>query len=122
MLGELLWLLIGGSFIGGKAIKEQRQISRSRRNPYWYTGKKFDHERQDYYTSMYFHDKKKMEELLGAPLTMYSVNNPRPAVAELLKREGLDYYDARTECQAWAMASGYRKDKNGDWRKPWWKI
>lgn len=121
MVADLLWLVLGGGFITAKLGKEKAQISRTNKNPNWFTTKNYNLERQRYYESMFYHDKQQMAKLLDAPIKEYGVL-PRKAVTELLKKEGIDYHDIHEASEEWCRASGYKKDQYGNWKKPWWKL
>ena len=117
-----MWVLLGGAVLGGSAVKDARNKYRSKHNHYWWSDKNFDTDRQTYYRHMCIFEKEKAEEMLGHPLVMGSpLDLYRPSVEELLKREGIDYYDSRVETENWKRAAGYRQDANGQWKKPWWK-
>ena len=108
MIGELLWVMIGGAVLGGSAIKDARNQYRSKYNPYWWSNKHFDTDRQTYYKHLCLFEKDKAEKLLGHPLEKGSpLDLYRPSVEEFLRREGIDYYDSRVEMENWKRAAGY---------------
>lgn len=112
MLGELLWFMLGGAVLGGSAVKDARNKYRAKHNPYWWSDKKFDMKRQSDYELMCVFEPKKVEELLGHPMVKGSpLDLHRPSVEELLKREGVDYYDSRVETENWKRAAGYDKKR-----------
>ena len=112
MVIELLWVLIGGAFLGGSALKDAHNRNIAKYNPFWWTDKHFDIERQTYYKNLCLFEKGKAEKLLGHPLENgTTIDLYRPSVEEFLKREGIDYYDSRAELENWKRAAGYNNKR-----------
>lgn len=109
MLGELLWLFLGGGYIGGKCISEQARIARDRRDPFWWSSKNYNLKRQSEYEQMVFSEKEKVEKMLGRPIVISSIKNKREVVTELLKRDGYDYYDLREALDEEARVKGRKR-------------
>lgn len=109
MLGELLWLFLGGGYIGGKCISEQARIARDRRDPFWWSSKNYNLKRQSEYEQMVFSEKEKVEKMLGHPIVISSIKNKREVVTELLKRDGYDYYDLREALDEEARVKGRKR-------------
>lgn len=109
MLGELLWLFLGGGYIGGKCISEQARIARDRRDPFWWSSKNYNLKRQSEYEQMVFSEKEKVEKMLGHPIVISSIKNKREVVTELLKRDGYDYYDLREALDEEARVKGWKR-------------
>lgn len=109
MLGELLWLFLGGGYIGGKCISEQARIARDRRDPFWWSSKNYNLKRQSEYEQMVFFEKEKVEEMLGHPIVISSIKNKREVVTELLKRDGYDYHDLREALDEEARVKGWKR-------------
>ena len=109
MLGELLWLFLGGGYIGGKCISEQARIARDRRDPFWWSSKNYNLQRQSEYEQMVFFEKEKVEKMLGHPIVISSIKNKREVVTELLKRDGYDYHDLREALDEEARVKGWKR-------------
>lgn len=109
MLGELLWLFLGGGYIGGKCISEQARIARNRRDPFWWSSKNYNLKRQSEYEQMVFSEKEKVEKMLGHPIVISSIKNKREVVTELLKRDGYDYHDLREALDEEARVKGWKR-------------
>ena len=109
LLGELLWLFIGGSYIGGKCISEQARALRGQRDPFWWSSKNYNLKRQSEYEQMVFSDKEKVEKMLGHPIVISSIKNKREVVTELLKRDGYDYHDLREALDEEARVKGRKR-------------
>ena len=101
MLGELLWLFLGGGYIGGKCISEQARIARDRRDPFWWSSKNYNLKRQSEYEQMVFFEKEKVEKMLGHPIVISSI--------KLLKRDGYDYHDLREALDEEARVKGWKR-------------
>ena len=108
MIGELLWVILGGAYIGGKLLSEQAQISRSKRDPYWWTDKNYNLERQSYYERMVIFEREKVEKMLGHPIRVNSIKGRRDVVTELLAKEGIDYHEIHTAAMEEAKAKGWK--------------
>ena len=112
MIGELLWVLLGGAVLGGSAVKDAHNKYRAKYNRFWLSDKHFDLDRQNYYYHLCLYERKKAEDLLGHPLDKgTTIDLYRPSIEELLKREGIDYYDSRVETENWKRAAGYDKKR-----------
>lgn len=109
MLGELLWLFLGGGYIGGKCISEQARIARDRRDPFWWSSKNYNLKRQSEYEQMVVFEKEKVEKMLGHPIVISSIKNKREVVTELLKRDGYDYHDLREALDEEARVKGWKR-------------
>ena len=109
MIGELLWVIFGGAFIGGKCLGEFANQQRSKRDPYWWTNKNYNLRRQSYYEQMLTFEREKAEEILGRPIRICSIKNRRDIVTELLAREGIDYHDIHVAAEEEARAKGWKR-------------
>lgn len=109
MLGELLWLFLGGGYIGGKCISEQARALRGQRDPFWWSSKNYNIELQNKYEHMVFFEKEKVEKMLGHPIAICSIKNKREVVTELLKRDGYDYHDLREALDEEARVKGRKR-------------
>lgn len=109
MLGELLWLFLGGGYIGGKCISEKARALRGQRDPFWWSSKNYNIELQNKYEHMVFFEKEKVEKMLGHPIVISSIKNKREVVTELLKRDGYDYHDLREALDESARVQGRKR-------------
>ena len=109
IIGELLWVIIGIVYIGGKIIKEQVDIARSKRDPFWWSSKNYNLERQNHYKMMTHFEKDEVEKILGRPVVIRSPKTRRDIVTELLAREGIDYFDLNEASEEEAKAKGWKR-------------
>lgn len=82
MIGELLWVMIGGAVLGGSAIKDARNQYRSKYNPYWWSNKHFDTDRQTYYKHLCLFEKDKVVEVT----TEYTLPLQQPKGKNIVKQ------------------------------------